>query len=200
MSPVSRIGWQRGTPIDRRYIESFLQEHRHDIHGDVLEVKDSGYTTQFGERVSRSEVLDINGSNPQATIVADLTSADVIADSSFDCVILTQVLQYIYEPERALAHTARILRTGGTVLATLPAVMRKDDHAVDYWRFTEAGSKRLFEGCFGPGNVEVVCRGNLVASIAFLNGMAGEELRESELEYHDASYPVTLCVRAVKPG
>ena len=40
--PVSdHWGWDRGTPVDRYYIEQFLAEHAADVRGRVLEVKDS---------------------------------------------------------------------------------------------------------------------------------------------------------------
>jgi hypothetical protein len=39
VEPVSRgLGWERGTPIDRYYIQSFLAEHANKIVGDALEV------------------------------------------------------------------------------------------------------------------------------------------------------------------
>jgi SAM-dependent methyltransferase len=198
MAPVSRCGWQRGTPIDRFYIESFLAEHTSDIGGHVLEVKDSNYTQLFGSGVTHFDVLDINPKNPKATLIADLTAADKIPEGQFDCFILTQTLQYILDPHLAVAHAKRILKPGGVLLATVPSVMRKDDSAVDFWRFTAAACEQLFTRCFGPGNVTVEPRGNLVSTVAFLSGMAKEELRKSELEYNDDSYPVVVCVRAVK--
>src|SRR5438445_8355244 len=69
-------GYDRGTPIDRYYIEQFLESCRPDIHGRVLEIKDSAYTDRFGLGVTQRDVLDIDASNPQATLVADLMSAD----------------------------------------------------------------------------------------------------------------------------
>src|ERR1044071_9523598 len=63
-------GFDRGTPLDRYYIGRFLEEHRQDIHGRVLEVKDSNYTDRYGVGVQRRDVLDIDPSNPHATIVA----------------------------------------------------------------------------------------------------------------------------------
>ena len=41
--------------------------------------------------------------------------------------------------------------------------------------------------------------GNVLASIAFLHGLAAEELREDELNYHDPDYELLIAVRAVKP-
>src|SRR5262245_54268962 len=44
LSPVSRtFGFDRGLPIDRYYIESFLAEHALDIRGRTLEVADNAY-------------------------------------------------------------------------------------------------------------------------------------------------------------
>ena len=42
------FGFDRGTPIDRYYIESFLSTHASDIRGHVLEVADNTYTRRFG--------------------------------------------------------------------------------------------------------------------------------------------------------
>jgi hypothetical protein len=40
--------------------------------------------------------------------------------------------------------------------------------------------------------------GNVLASIAFLEGLASEELRAAELDYRDPLYPLLICVRATK--
>src|SRR6266508_3982008 len=71
-------GFDRGTPVDRYYIECFLEEHHRDIHGRVLELRDSTYTDRYGIDVERSDVLDINPANSRATIIADLTAAHAI--------------------------------------------------------------------------------------------------------------------------
>jgi hypothetical protein len=49
LSPISTLfGTDRGQPIDRYYIESFLQRHNTDIRGSVLEIGDPAYTLKFG--------------------------------------------------------------------------------------------------------------------------------------------------------
>ena len=52
-TPISRkFGFDRGLPIDRYYIERFLERHASDIHGRVLEIAFNMYTLRFGgERV-----------------------------------------------------------------------------------------------------------------------------------------------------
>ena len=122
-SPLSDYwGSDRGTPVDRYYIDNFIGEHGRDIHGRVLEIKDMQYTERFGCNVRRSDVLDVDPGNNAATIVADLAAADAVASNCFDCVILTQTLQLVYDTRAALTHVHRILRPGGVVLVTVPTM------------------------------------------------------------------------------
>ena len=201
-APLSaRWGADRGTPLDRYYIERFLEQHRADIRGRVLEVKDDGYTRRFGRDVVRADVLDISATNAKATIIADLARADAVPTGAFDCFVLTQTLQLIYDVRGAVAHARRLLRPGGVVLATVPSVSRiaLGNNGVDCWRFTAGACARLFGEEFGDGAVTVRSCGNVLASIAFLAGMAHEELSRRELEHVDEDFPTVITVRAVKP-
>ncbi|HSF41197.1 MAG TPA: methyltransferase domain-containing protein [Thermoanaerobaculia bacterium] len=193
-------GFDRGTPVDRYYIEGFLAAHREDVRGRVLEVQDSGYTDRFGTGVLRRDVLDVDASNPRATIVADLAAADGIPEGAFDCFILTQTLHLIYDFRAALGHAHRLLRPGGVLLATLPAVSRvsRGAAASDCWRFTPVAASALFGEVFGPERVTVRAYGNVLTAVAFLSGMAREELSRRDLEARDESFPVIVAVRAVK--
>src|SRR6185369_13063117 len=149
-------GMDRGQAIDRYYIERFLDRHRADIRGRVLEVRDSRYTQQFGGPAVVSSD-DIDSTNDAATIVADLRSAGVIASASYDCVILTQVLQFIDDIGAALRECSRILRPGGVLLVTAPCICRVDDQAGpdgDYWRLTEAAARKHFAEVFPPDSFE----------------------------------------------
>jgi SAM-dependent methyltransferase len=194
-------GWDRGTPVDRYYIEDFLEANRSDIRGSVLEVKESVYTRQFGTGVTERAVLDIDPSNSSATIVTDLAAADVIPAERFDCFILTQTLHLIYDVPAAIAHAHRVLRPAGVLLATLPAISPTiDDKTPRYWSFTGASCKALFGEVFGSESVDVRLNGNVLAAIAFLAGIAHEELTEKELEVLDPRFTVLIAVRAVKRG
>jgi hypothetical protein len=197
----SDFGYDRGTPVDRYYIERFLAQHRSDIRGRVLEVKEPIYTKRFGARVERSDILDVDAGNPRATFVADLAAADEVPTEAFDCFILTQTLQLIYRAEAAVHHAHRVLQLGGVLLATVPAVSRvayPPEVAPDYWRFTAAACTTLFGEAFGPDHVAVRAHGNVLTCIAFLTGMALEELKRTELETDDPLFPLIVTVRAVK--
>jgi SAM-dependent methyltransferase len=204
LTPLSgHWGSDRGTPVDRYYVQRFLDAHRGDIRGRVLEVKDAEYTRRYGSDVVTSDVLDVDPANPQATIVADLAAADAVPAGSYDCFILTQTLQFVYDTRAALGHASRILRPGGVLLATVPTVSRtilKLEPIRDYWRFTPAACSELFAERFGQHRITVRAHGNVLTSIAFLTGMAAEELTERERERDDPDFPLLVTIRAVKAG
>ena len=202
--PVSPVwGTDRGLPLDRHYVHAFLDRHRQEIRGRVLEVKDSGYTHLFGDdRVTGTDVIDIDPSNRAATVIADLTAAG-IRDDSYDCVILTQTLGLIYRVQSAVREVFRILRPGGTVLCTLPATGRISYEGPaldgDFWRFTEASARALFADAFPSESFDVTGFGNVLAAAAFLYGLAPQELSAAELDATDPYFPVVYGVRATKP-
>ena len=205
LRPVSDTwGIEKGVPIDRYYIDAFLRLHRRDIRGSVVEVKDSGYAVMLGgEDVTEIEVLDIDSANTRATIVCDLTCAHGIQDNRFDCFILTQTLHIIYDMRAALVHAARILKPGGVLLCTLPAVSRVNPEdgglkSGDYWRLTGAAVRRLFEEVFPQDRISVETYGNVRVCSAFLYGFAAEQLSPEELAFNDPWFPLLHGVRAQK--
>jgi SAM-dependent methyltransferase len=202
--PISREwGFDRGRPIDRYYIDRFLSLHAADIRGRVLEIGSDTYSRRFGgERVERSDVLHVADSLPGVTIVADLTNADHVPSDSFDCVILTQTLQCLYDVRAAVGTVHRILRPAGVALVTFPGISKVSRQDMDrwgyYWSFTTSSARRLFGEFFEAKDLEVEAHGNVLASIAFLHGIATEELEPEELDYHDPDYEVLITVRARK--
>jgi SAM-dependent methyltransferase len=154
--------------------------------------------------VYHADVLDLPRPDARATIVADLADAGHVPADTFDCIIFTQTLQYIFNLEAAIATLHRILRPGGVLLGTFPAISqicRFDmDRWGDYWRFTSASIHRLLAAAFRPEHLIVTAHGNVLAAIAFLHGLAAEELTVAELDYQDPDYELLLTARAVKAG
>lgn len=206
LSPFSREwGFDRGTPVDRYYAERFLSENSADIRGQVLEIGTDMYTRRYGgRRVTRSEVLHVSEGHPHVTIVGDLTKPSLFQAETFDCVILTATLQFIYDVRAALTTVHEALKPDGVLLCTVPGispVSRYDmDRWGDYWRFTTRSLSRLLEERFPASDVTIKAYGNVLAASAFLYGLASEELDRSELDYLDPDYEVLLSVRARKLG
>jgi SAM-dependent methyltransferase len=205
VKPISGTwGTERGLPIDRYYIERFLAKHADDIGGHVLEIGADMYTSRFGgDRVTKLDILHVAEQRSQVTIIGDLTNADHIPSDTFDCVVLTQTLQVIYELPAALCTVHRILKPGGVVLVTTAGISPISRYDMDrwgyYWSFTTCSLKRLFETVFPASNLEVNAYGNVLAATAFLQGLASSELRQKELDYLDPDYQLLITLRAVKP-
>jgi SAM-dependent methyltransferase len=201
-TPFSRSwGYERGTPIDRVYIEDFLKRHAEDVRGACLEILNADYTNRFGTaRVTSRDVLDINPANTSATIVADLGESDSLPAERFDCVIFTQTLHLIPDMDAALANVWRALSPGGVLLLTVPAVgrheARKGFHS-DRWRVTKTGLEWLLTG-LSNGRADITTYGNVLSCAAFLYGLAAEELRQEELQTFDREFPLIVAARVLK--
>ena len=199
--PLSRSGFDRGMPVDRYYIERFLAAHADDIRGRVLEAGEPVYSRKFGNgRINKQDILHVDASNAAATLVGDLGEPGVLPSQSFDCIILTQTLQYVFDLPTALKQMHGALRPGGVLLVTVPGVapVSPDEwEASYYWRFTEASLERLLAGAFDAAHVATSPFGNFYAATAFLRGAAVQEIKKSELEAVMPEYAIVMAGRAV---
>jgi hypothetical protein len=202
--PVSRaFGFDRGVPIDRYYIEKFLNSNRQRIHGNVLEIAENVYSKQFGANVSKYEILHFDDTNRQATIVGDLTKPETLPENRIDCFICTQTLNFILDVGKAIEGCYKVLKPGSCLLATVSGISQISRYDMerwgDYWRFTDLSIRLLMEKVFGEGNVEVVTYGNSLAATAFLKGLAVDDLPDTSLlDVQDADYQVTIGIKAIK--
>jgi hypothetical protein len=201
--PISRsFGLNRGTPIDRIYIEDFLKKNEGSIKGCTLEIADNFYSKKFGTAVNKFEILHVTRDNNKATIIGDLTDINTLPENRIDCFICTQTLNFIYNFQDAIKGAKHLLKEGGVVLVTVAGITQVSTYDMsrwgDYWRFTTLSIQKSFEDVFGKGNVEVDFYGNVLTSIAFLEGICAEELIESELFFKDSNYPMTIVVKAIK--
>jgi hypothetical protein len=199
MEPLSDDhGFDRGTPVDRRYIETFLARHNDSIHGSVLEVGDDGYSRRFGTP-SQMTVVDIDGTNPHATLIADLCESASLPAAAYDCIVLVETLHLLSAPAACLANCQGALVSGGSVLMTVPALKRLSPARPqsDYWRFTPAGLELLFERIWdGPFTIESF--GNLRVCLGFLCAQVVEDLDDDDFARNDPRFPLTVAAHARK--
>ncbi|MDB4905106.1 MAG: glycosyltransferase [Mucilaginibacter sp.] len=203
LAPFStEFGYDRGGPIDRYYIENFLQKEAEFIKGRCLEIGDNEYTLLYGgNKLTQSDILHVNDTNTKATFVGDLSNAPHLPDNAFDCIILTQTLQFIYDFKAALFTCHRILKPGGVLLLTAPGITPIDHGGWKktwYWSFTDVALIKLFEEAFPSCNVEIETFGNVYIATAFLYGMGITEVSSEKLDYQDLHFQVINTVKAVK--
>ncbi len=205
VTPISSIfGIDRGFPVERYYIEKFLEANSKDIKGRCLEMGDAFYINKFGgDRVSKIDVMHYVEANPDATIVADLTRADHIPSNTFDCIILTQTLQMIYDMKAALRHLHRIIKPGGVLLMTSHGISKIGrrlgrDNWGEYWHITTQSAEKLFEETFPRADITVGSYGNVLSAMCALHGIVSEEIDKKELDYYDPDFEVIVTVKAIK--
>jgi len=66
-------------------------------------------------------------------------------DNSVDCILCTDVLEHLEEPEKAIAESMRVLKDGGYVIYTVPLFWHVHEAPRDFYRYTEFGLRYLFE-------------------------------------------------------
>jgi len=203
LDPFSRaFGYDRGGPVDRYYIDNFLEKNSALIKGRVLEIGDNEYTLKFGgAKVTQSDILHVNETNPNATFIGDITNAPHLPGNGFDCIVLTQTLHLIYDYKEAIKTCFRILKPGGSLLLTVPGITSIDAgewKSTWYWAFTDISIKRILEETFDVDNIIVDAFGNILTATAFLYGMGLQEVSKNKLDYYDPSYQVTISAIATK--
>ncbi|WP_347550676.1 methyltransferase domain-containing protein [Pseudalkalibacillus hwajinpoensis] len=201
LAPLSKeFGFDLGTPVDRYYIENFLELNKKYIYGSVLEVGDAEYTKRYGTNVKKSEVLNLIDS-PAATIVGNLETGENIPVGVFDCIILTQVLHVIYDIRSALSNTYNALKPGGTLLLTTTGLSQSCESSFhgDYWRFTNLSLNKLLKEVIPSTHIlSVKNYGNLALAKALLDGCPKEQLPPTLFNYVDPNYQLVLTALAKK--
>ena len=59
-----------------------------------------------------------------------------IPSNSIDCIILTEVLEHLYEPQKVLKELNRILKPHGKLIGTVPFAQFEHEEPYDYYRYT----------------------------------------------------------------
>ena len=204
--PISRqFGTERGTPIDRYYIEQFLEEHKKFIQGDVLEIEDNSYTKRFGQdKVKLSIVMDVSSTDSDITFHGNLETGDGIREEIADCFILTQTLMYIYDLKSCAHHISRLLKKDGVALITCSGISQNSVRCMDnygcYFNFNEGALVKMFE--HEPSLIveESGSMGNVKTVIAHLGGLCCEDLEEEDFKVEDKYYPLIVYVVGKKNG
>jgi SAM-dependent methyltransferase len=165
--PLSSPTWAVRAPLAR-----WLQEQAHAGVGGyrVLDVGcgPKPYYPFFAERASEYVGIDVV-ENPVAELrgaVEDLP----VPDGSYDLVLCTQVLEHCDDPVQAIRELRRVTAPGGRVLASTHGTQVYHPSPHDYWRWTHAGLRRLFEEQADWHSVEVTPGAGTATTLAMLLG------------------------------
>jgi glycosyltransferase involved in cell wall biosynthesis len=194
------FGYDRGLPVDRHYIEQFLGSNADAIKGRVLEIGDNEYTLKFGrDQVTKSDILHYTAVNPKATFVGDLADPNLLPAGTFDCIIITQTLQFLFDLATTFRNIHNALAPGGVFLCTVPGITSVDPWEWPdswYWSFTDSAMRRLLKADFHPDEISIQNYGNVFASVAFLEGLALDEVPLAKLTPYDPRFPMIIGTRS----
>ena len=194
-NPISvEWGYDRGTPIDRYFIEGFLQTESKKYQNAELtfEVGEDIYSKRFFPN-AKHEILDFSKG-------MDLTKDGSIPANRYDMFICTQTFHQIYDVKKAIQGSWDLLKDGGVMLATVCGTVTKqarNDEYKHFWGFTESSITRLMQEVYG-NNVTVTPYGNAMVATAFIQGLAAEELDPKLLNVLDDYYTICLSIVAKK--
>lgn len=193
--PISRrFGRELGTPIDRIYIEKFLESNQSYIKGNVIEVGDDYYTRKYGVPNVKSNIMHIYGWKGAKKI--NIETGEGIEENSIDCFICTQTLQMIYDIHACMKNIKKMLKPDGVALITISGIsqLAMSDYSTwgEYWRVTPLTAKKLATEQFGNENVQVYSYGNVKTVAAFICSIPAEVLDPRDFEENDEQFPLTV--------
>jgi SAM-dependent methyltransferase len=118
--------------------------------------------------------LAVDLSDPEAGLHGDILSLPVRSECA-DLVVCTEVLEHVFDTDKALTELRRVLKPGGALLLSTPLIMGRHER-LDFHRFTAECLTR-FLAAAGFEKIEVEARGGLFSSLALLLTHIPEQLR-----------------------
>ena len=197
--PLScNFGFERGTPVDRFYLHKFLEQNKHFITKDVLEIQVSDCSKQYGHNVLQQHTVDIIP-NFNPTYLCDLAQSEaIIPSNAYDCFLMPNTLCVLKDIQICLTQAQRILKPGGVILATTVSFAPLCPDVPDYWHMSKAGWEEIVKKSLNQCDVKIQSFGNSLIAMAAMLGLAMEELDPKEFEYQDPRFPVSITLWAQK--
>jgi glycosyltransferase involved in cell wall biosynthesis len=202
LTPISSpFGSDRGVAIDQFYLDNFFSSKSLCIQGETLEIGSNLYGKQYGgNQVTKYDSWNLDVLNHH-TIAGDVMyNISEIADNSYDCIILAQKLNHIYDVKTALYTCCRLLKSGGSLLLTVPGLtpVNKSSDENFYWSFTDKSIELLLKEVFLGSDPEIFVYGNVYTATAFLHGLVRTEIPLNKYIYFDTQYQVTITAKVTK--
>lgn len=198
-----KFGYDRGTPIDRVYINNFLKKRKNLFVGDCLEVGYPEFLLNFSVPLNQITVLGVNNPDKRFKYVnCDLSLGKELPREKFDLFVCTQTFNFIKDYSTAIENSANLLKEDGSMIGTVSGLAAlsqyDDDKWGDYYRFSPRAIREALSKSFHEVEIEVY--GNLYSAIHYLAGHSYEDLQYKYLiETSDNLYPVIIGFTARRP-
>jgi len=149
---------------DRYLLNQQVKKYSKNLYGQVLDIGSGGFD-RYSDLISYDSYVKMDISPGKNVDIVGSATSIPFGDSSFDCLVSTQVFEHLADPSRAASEAFRVLRSGGILLVTVPQINELHEEPNDYWRYTKFGLKELFEK-EGLRLVEMDQRGGFFSMLA----------------------------------
>lgn len=153
-----------GTSYRRKKIDAILEQNRHLYRGIVLDIggRDRGNFKKPKNSVQQWIFADIvEDFNPD--MLLDVTDMKTIQTSSIDTVNAIELFEHVRYPEKGISECFRILKTGGTLIASTPFLYGIHADPYDFQRWTEDKWKSVLKD-IGFSKITVIPMGTCVST------------------------------------
>lgn len=128
-----------------RNTKDFILHTKHYISGETIDfgAGNAKYQHIIRPHTSKYTTFDMKAGN-NIDVVGDVLNPP-FADSSFDTVISTQVLEHVEKPWIMVSQISRIIKPGGLCIITAPFMFPFHADPHDFFRYSKKGMESLFK-------------------------------------------------------
>jgi len=185
----------------------FLTENSDAVQGRGLEIDQIATLKAYGgDRITKALAINVVP-GPGIDIVADLADAGHVPADEFDVFINQFAFHVIHDDLKALYHSIRMLRPGGTLLCNFVCVawfpeqgFPCGDSRFDMMRwYTPAGVRAMLRKLLPEDCFTITAYGNRMMHLAYVLAWGIEAFPKSLVDHRESGWPVLICVRVTKP-
>lgn len=109
---------------------------------------DSPYESMLSKKFEQyiaADYLAANVAHARRPDVAIVDNKLDMPNATASCVVLTEVLEHLYEPRKVLTEINRVLEQGGVLIGTVPFAINEHEQPYDFHRYTFFCLQAMFE-------------------------------------------------------
>lgn len=183
--PGADIAVDNAEEIDRRRWSNMRWHHYRWLKSELEILPDGSRLVdigagpvQFADLTERLSVCHVDHFPYRPiNIVTDISRPLPLADSCSDAVMLSNVLEHVYAPDRLLSECHRLLRPEGYLFLVVPFLIKEHQAPYDFFRYTRYGLRRLAEDA-GFSDISVDPLGNIFDVYDVDRWVRAQDIRE----------------------
>jgi SAM-dependent methyltransferase len=125
--------------------EEYKHISRLHIDGEIIDIggsKKSGYHELIG---GNHKIITCNiDASYGADMIFDAQTTWPFKNERFDCVLLVNVLEHIFDYKKVVDESFRVLKNGGRVAGVVPFMFNVHGSPSDYFRYTKHALEKIF--------------------------------------------------------